>query len=71
MIIKARRNLLVCSCDPFDDVYINPCGILSVERYEGDHDGKAIIRLKSEISYITESSFEEILQMLKEEGVMS
>ena len=66
MIVKARRNLLICSCDPFDDIYINPLRVLSVDRYEGDHDGKTIIRLDKDLSYISESSFEELMLLLKE-----
>lgn len=67
MIVKARRNLLICSGEPFEDVYINPNNILSVDRYEGKIDGKSIIRLSSDFSYISECSFEEIMRLLEEE----
>lgn len=67
MIVKAKRNILICCGDPFEDVYINPNNIVSVDRYEGELDGKSIIRLSGDFSYISECSFEEVMRLLEEE----
>lgn len=61
MIVKAKRNLFICADDDFDYVYINPERISSIENY---YDGKSIIRISSDLAYICEDSFQQLMTLM-------